>query len=77
MQAVLKFEAVVELLMGDEEVAKELLKSYLLQTEEQMELLKNHPWLSVPIYSGKLHKVLHNILLSKKQILFLLLFSSQ
>ena len=41
MQAVLKFEAVVELLMGDEESAKELLKSYLAQTEEHFTILSS------------------------------------
>jgi len=41
MQDVLKFEAVVELLMGDEESAKELLKSYLAQTEEHFTILSS------------------------------------
>ena len=40
MSEIFDFHSVVELLMGDEEVARELLKSYLLQTEEQMALLK-------------------------------------
>lgn len=41
MSEVFDFNSVIELLMGDEMVARELLKSYLLQTEEQMELLGN------------------------------------
>jgi len=40
MSEIFNFSSVVELLMGDEENAKELLKNYLLQTEEQMGLLK-------------------------------------
>ncbi len=39
MSDVFDFNSVVQLLMGDEEVARELLKSYLSQTEEQMKLL--------------------------------------
>lgn len=39
MSEIFNFDSVVELLMGDEGVAKELLKSYLSQTEEQMKLL--------------------------------------
>ena len=40
MSEIFDFNSVVELLMGDEENAKELLKSYLSQTEEQMTLLQ-------------------------------------
>lgn len=40
MSEIFDFNSVVQLLMGDEENAKELLKSYLLQTEEQMSLLQ-------------------------------------
>lgn len=40
MSEIFNFSSVVELLMGDEENAKELLKNYLLQTEEQMSLLQ-------------------------------------
>lgn len=41
MSEIFNFSSVVELLMGDEENAKELLKNYLLQTEEQMSLLQS------------------------------------
>ncbi|MGP1415525.1 MAG: Hpt domain-containing protein [Treponema sp.] len=40
MSEIFDFTTVVELLMGDEENAKELLKSYLSQTEEQIKLLQ-------------------------------------
>ncbi|MGP1437956.1 MAG: Hpt domain-containing protein [Treponema sp.] len=41
MSEIFDFNSVVELLMGDEVSARELLKSYLLQTEEQMKLLQD------------------------------------